>query len=90
MWGKALQRALFKEAVSQSLTPELNTTLDLAETSVLDYAWHVVPYAGKNHLVLITYLSVTEESGGSHLGLAIITAIKLLPFTKTGETALAS
>ena len=87
MCGKALQGALFKEAywpqsVSQSLTLELITTLD--------YAWHVVPYAGENHLVLIAYLSVTEESGSSHLGLAVVTAIKLLPFTKSGETALAS
>ena len=89
-------KALFKEAywpypVSQSLAPELFTTLDLAETSVLDYAWHVVvPNPGETYLVLIAYLSVTEESGGSHLGLAVVTAIELPPFTKSGDYALAS
>ena len=88
-------KALFKEAywphlVSQSLALELFTTLDLAETSVLDYAWHVVPNSGETCLVLIAYLSVAEESGGSHLGLTVITAIKLPAFTKSGDYALVS
>ena len=88
-------KALFKEVYwpqsgSRSLTPELITTLDLAETSVLDYAWHVVPSSGKNYLVLIAYFSVTEESGGSHLELTVVTAVKLPLFTESGETALAS
>ena len=49
------------QSVSQPLTLELSTTLDLAETSALDYyAWHVVPFAGKNYLVSIGYYLVPE------------------------------
>ena len=95
MHGRSSGKALFKEAdwphpVSQSLALELITTLDLAETSVLDYAWHVIPYSGKYHLVLIAYLSIAKESGSSHLGLAVIANIKLQLFAKSGDYALAS
>ena len=46
---------------SQPLTLKLSTTLDLAETSALDYyAWHVVPFAGKNYLVSIGYYLAPE------------------------------
>ena len=43
------EKTLYKEAhwpqrVSQSLTRESFTALDLAETSALDSAWHVVPF----------------------------------------------
>ena len=75
--------------VSQSLTHELSTTLDLAETSALDYyAWYVVPFEGKNYLVLIGHHSVPEELGG--LRLTIAASIKLPPFTDSGIIALAS
>ena len=86
---KSIKRGILASAVSQSLTPELSTTLDLAETSVLDYAWHVVPFAGKNHLVLFAYLSVVEELGGSRFALTVVTAITLPPFTESGEVTLA-
>ena len=60
---------LYKEAilalVSQSefgswsaLTHESLTTLDLAETSTLDCAWHVVPFIDESILVLVIHLSV--------------------------------
>ena len=90
-----LEKALFKEAdwphpVSQSLALELITTLDLAETSVLDYTWYAIPYSGEYHLVLIAYLSIAEESDGSHLWLAVIADIKLQLFTESSDYALAS
>ena len=72
------------------MTLELSTTLALAETSVLDYAWHVVPDQDNNYLVLFAYLSVIEESGDSHLGITVITAIKLSLSTVTGDYILAS
>ena len=75
--------------VSQSLTLELSTTLDLAETSALDYyAWYVVPFEGKNYLVLIGHHSAPEASGG--LCLTIAASIKLPPLTDSGAIALAS
>ena len=61
---------LYKEAhwpqsVSQSefgsqsaLIHESLTTLDLAETSALDYTWHVVPFEDESIFVLVVYLSV--------------------------------
>ena len=49
---------------SQSaLTQELFTTLDLAETSALDCAWHVVPFKDESTLVLVVHLSVIKEPG---------------------------
>ena len=75
--------------VSQPLTLKLSTTLDLAETSALDYyAWHVVPFEGENYLVLIGYHSAPEVPGGLYLTVAA--SIKLLPYTESGEIALAS
>ena len=75
--------------VSQSLTLELSTTLDLAETSALDYyTWYVVPFKGENYLVLIGHHSVPEVSGG--LRLTVAAFIKLLPLTDSGAIALAS
>ena len=77
------------QAVSQSLTLELSTTLDLAETSALDYyAWYIVPYEGENYLVLIGHHSAPEELGG--LRLTVAASIKLPPFTDSGVIALAS
>ena len=73
--------------VSQSLTRKLSTTLDLAETSALDYyAWYVVPFEGENYLVLIGHHSAPEELGG--LRLTITASIKLPPFTDSGVIAL--
>ena len=75
--------------VSQSLTLELSTTLDLAETSALDYyTWYVVPFEGENYLVLIGHYSAPEASGGLHLTIAAF--IKLPPLTNLGAIALAS
>ena len=77
------------QSVSQPLTLELSTTLDLAETSALDYyAWHVVPFAGKNYLVSIGYYLAPEVQGG--LQLTVATSIRLLPYTDSGKTALAN
>ena len=76
-------------AVSQPLTHELSTTLDLAETSVLDYyAWHVVPHAGELYLVLIGYHFMSDEPGD--LRLTVTACITLPPFTDPGAIALAS
>ena len=76
-------------AVSQSLTLELSTTLDLAETSTLDYyAWYIVPFEGENYLVLIGHHSVPEASGS--LRLTVTTSIKLPPLTNSGAITLAS
>ena len=78
------------KSVSQFLTPKLFTTLALAETSVLDYAWHVIADQDDNYLVLFAYLSVVNESGDSYPVITVITAIKL-PFTTiTGNYTLAS
>ena len=75
--------------VSQSLTLELSITLDLAETSALDYyAWYVVPFEGENYLVLIGHHSVPEASGGPCLTVAAF--IKLPSLTDSGAIALAS
>ena len=75
--------------VSQPLTLELSTTLDLAETSALDYyAWYVVPFEGENYLVLIGHHSVPEVPGG--LLLTVAASIKLPPYTDSGVIALAS
>ena len=62
------EMTLYKEAywplaVSQPLTHELFTTLDLAETSALDCAWHVVPFEDESTIVLVACLSVVKESG---------------------------
>ena len=66
------------QSVSQPLTLELSTTLDLAETSALDYyTWHVVPFTGKNYLVFIGYYLVPEVRGG--LQLTVATSIQLPP-----------
>ena len=47
---------------SQSaLTHESITTLDLAETSALDCAWHVVPFKDESTLVLVVHLSVIRN-----------------------------
>ena len=53
--GPPPKMTLYKEAhwpqsVSQSLTHESFTTLDLAETSALDCAWHVVPFEDESTL----------------------------------------
>ena len=77
-------------AVSQSLALESSTTLDPTETSLLDCAWHVVPYEGDTYLALIGYLSVTYESGESAFALNVLAAIKLPPAPEAGDTALAS
>ena len=56
MHGSAHQNRPIKggtlaSVVSQSLTLELSTTLDLAETSALDYyTWYVVPFEGEKLL----------------------------------------
>ena len=74
MRSKTPEMTLYKEAywplVSQSelgsqsaLTQESFTTLDLAETSALDCAWHVVPFEDESTLVLVVYLSVVKEPG---------------------------
>ena len=77
------------QSVSQPLTLELSTTLDLAETSALDYyAWHVVPFAGKNYLVSIGYYLVPEVRGG--LQLTVAASIRLPPYTDSGKTTLAN
>ena len=77
------------QSVSQPLTHELSTTLDLAETSVLDYyAWHVVPFTGKNYLVSIGYYLAPEVRGG--LQLTIAASIRLPLYTDSGKTALAN
>ena len=76
------------QSVSQPLTLELSTTLDLAETSALDYySWHIVPFAGKNYLVSIGYYLVPEVRGG--LQLTVAASIRLPPYTDSGKTALA-
>ena len=76
-------------AVSQPLTLKLSTTLDLAETSALDYyAWYIVPLEAKNYLVLIGHHLVPEMPGG--LLLTVATSIKLPPYTNSGIIALAS
>ena len=75
--------------VSQSLTLELSTTLDLAETSALDYyAWYIVPFEGENYLVLIGHHSAPEVPGS--LLLTIAASIKLPSYTDSGEITLAS
>ena len=77
------------QSVSQPLTLELSTTLDLAETSALDYyAWHIVPFAGENYLVSIGYYLVPEVRGG--LQLTVTASIRLPPYTNSGKTALAN
>ena len=77
------------QSVSQPLTLELSTTLDLAETSALDYyAWHLVPFAGENYLVSIGYYLAPEVRGG--LQLTVAASIRLPPYTDSGETALAN
>ena len=77
------------QSVSQPLTLELSTTLDLAETSALDYyAWHVVPFAGENYLVSIGYYLAPEVRGSLHLTVAA--SIRLPPYTDSGKTALAN
>ena len=74
--------------VSQSLAFELSTTLDLAETLVLDYyAWHIVPHAGEHYLVLIGYHSVVGEPGT--LCLTVAASIRLPPSYDSGVTTLA-
>ena len=94
MCGSAHQNRPIKggtlaSVVSQSLTHELSTTLDLAETSALDYyAWYVVPFKGENYLVLIGHHSAPEASGGLRLTVAV--SIKLPPLTDSGVIALAS
>ena len=75
--------------VSQPLTLELSTTLDLAETSALDYyAWYVVPFEGENYLVLIGHHIAPEVPDG--LLLTVAASIKLPPYTDSGVIALAS
>ena len=77
------------QSVSQPLTLELSITLDLAETSALDYyAWHEVPFAGKNYLVSIGYYLVPEVRGS--LQLTVAASIRLPPYTDSGKTALAN
>ena len=48
-----------------ALTHKSFTTLDLAETSTLGCAWHVVPFEDESTLVLVVYLSVVKEPGKS-------------------------
>ena len=65
------EMTLYKEAywplavsqVSQPLTHESFTTLDLAETSALDCTWHVVPFEDESTIVLVACLSVLKEPG---------------------------
>ena len=62
------EMTLYKEAywplaVSQPLTHESFTTLDLAETSALDCAWRVVPFEDESTIVLVACLSVVKEPG---------------------------
>ena len=77
-------------AVSQSLALESSTTLDPAETSLLDCAWYVVPCEGVTYLALIGYLSVTYASGESVLGLNVLACIELPSASEAGDTAIAS
>ena len=95
MRGKAHQISPIKggtlaSVVSQSLALESSTTLDPTETSLLDCAWHVVPYEGVTYLALIGYLSVTYASGESALGLNVLACIELPSAPEAGDTALAS
>ena len=46
-WPQLVSQSL---AVSQSLTHESLTALDLAETSTLDCTWHVVPFEDESTL----------------------------------------
>ena len=87
--SKPINGGTLASVVSQSLTLELSTTLDLAETSALDYyTWYIVPHAGKQYLVLFGHHLVPEEPGG--LRLTIAACIKLPLFTDSGVIALAS
>ena len=71
-WPQSVSQSL---AVNQSaLTHESFTTLDLAETSTLDCAWHVVPFEDKSTLVLVAYLSVVKEPGGGDFAWTVIIA----------------
>ena len=93
MRGRAHQNCIkggtLASVVSQPLTLELSTTLDLAETSALDYyAWYVVPFEGENYLVLIGHHLAPEMPGG--LLLTVAASIKLPPYTDSGIIALAS
>ena len=69
------EMTLYKEAywplaVSQALavSPDSRVvhTLDLAETSALDCAWHIVPFKDESTIVLVAYLSVVKEPGESN------------------------
>ena len=69
MRGKAprndpIYEAYWPLGVSQPLTHESFTTLDLAETSALDCTWHVVPFEDESTIVLVACLSVVKEPGG--------------------------
>ena len=87
--NRPIKGGTLASVVSQPLTLELSTTLDLAETSVLDYyAWHVVPHEGELYLVLIGYHFMSDEPGD--LRLTVAASIPLPPFTDSGVIALAS
>ena len=95
MCGKAhrispIKGGTLASSVSQSLALESSTTLDTTETSLLDCAWHVVPYEGVTYLALIGYLSVTYVSGESALGLNVFACIELPSAPEAGDTAIAS
>ena len=84
--SRSIKGGTLASVVSQSLALELSTTLDLAETSVLDYyAWYVVPHEGEQHLVLIGH-----HYGPDGLRLTVAASITLPPFTESGAIALAS
>ena len=57
------KEAYWPQAVSQPLTHESFTTLDLAETSALDCTWHIVPFEDESTIVLVACLSVVKEPG---------------------------
>ena len=60
---------------SQSaLAHESFTTLDVAETSALDCAWHIVPFEDESTLVLVIYLSVVKEPGKGDFAWTVIIA----------------
>ena len=62
-WPLAVSHSLAVSRSWSALTHESFTTLDLAETSALDCAWHVVPFEDESTIVLVAYWSVVKEPG---------------------------
>ena len=52
-WPRAVSQRLAASQSWSALTHESFTTLDLAETSALDCAWHVVPFEDESTFVLV-------------------------------------